>query len=165
MFMGFSRQEYWRGQPFPSPGDLPNPGSEPGSPALQADSLPSEPPGVMGQALVQLQQITTAPYTSSDESFNRSTNSPVPDISCLSHLSSSGGCVIVSHMVFCLFIRAVLLRYNFYTIKTTHCKQFIFSKIQLCRHHHSPILEHFHHPRKFSSAHLQSFLLPHPGNH
>ena len=43
--MGFSRQEYWRGLPFPSPGDLPNPGIEPGSPALQADSLASEPPG------------------------------------------------------------------------------------------------------------------------
>ena len=40
--MGFSRQEYWSGLPFPSPGDLPNPGIEPGSPALQADSLPSE---------------------------------------------------------------------------------------------------------------------------
>ena len=43
--MGFSRQEYWSGLPFPSPGDLPNLGIEPGSPALQADSLPSEPPG------------------------------------------------------------------------------------------------------------------------
>ena len=40
--MGFSRQEYWSGLPFPSPGDLPNPGIEPGSSALQADSLPSE---------------------------------------------------------------------------------------------------------------------------
>ena len=37
--MGFSRQEYWSGLPFPSPGDLPDPGIEPGSPALQADSL------------------------------------------------------------------------------------------------------------------------------
>ena len=41
----FSRQEYWRGSPCPSPGDLPNPGTEPRSPALQADSLPSEPQG------------------------------------------------------------------------------------------------------------------------
>jgi len=41
----FSRQEYWSGLSFPSPGDLPDLGSEPGSPALQADSLPSEPPG------------------------------------------------------------------------------------------------------------------------
>ena len=40
--MGFSRQEYWSGVPFPSPGDLPNLGIEPRSPALQADSLPDE---------------------------------------------------------------------------------------------------------------------------
>ena len=44
--MGFSRQEYWSGLPFPSPGDLPNPGIEPGSPVLQVDSLPSEPQSV-----------------------------------------------------------------------------------------------------------------------
>ena len=43
--MGFSRQEYWNGLPFASPGDLPDPGIEPGAPALQADALPSEPPG------------------------------------------------------------------------------------------------------------------------
>ena len=43
--MGFSRQEYWSGLPFPSPGDLPNPGIEPRSPTLQADALTSEPPG------------------------------------------------------------------------------------------------------------------------
>ena len=43
--MEFSRQEYWNGLPFPSPGDLPDPGIEPRSPTLQADSLPSEPPG------------------------------------------------------------------------------------------------------------------------
>ena len=40
--MEFSRQEYWSGFPFPSPGDLPDPGIEPGSPALSADALPSE---------------------------------------------------------------------------------------------------------------------------
>jgi len=43
--MGLSRQEYWSGLPFPSPGDLLNPGTEPGSPELQADFLLSEPPG------------------------------------------------------------------------------------------------------------------------
>ena len=43
--MGFSRQEYWSGLPFPSPGGLPDPGIEPRSPALQADALTSEPPG------------------------------------------------------------------------------------------------------------------------
>ena len=43
--MGFSRQEYWTGLPFLSPGDLPNTGIKPGSPALEADALPTEPPG------------------------------------------------------------------------------------------------------------------------
>ena len=43
--MKFSRQEYWSGLPFPSPGDLPNPGIEPRCPTLQADALPSELPG------------------------------------------------------------------------------------------------------------------------
>ena len=43
--MGFSRQEYWNGLPFPSPGNLPGPGIKPRSPTLQADSLPSELPG------------------------------------------------------------------------------------------------------------------------
>ena len=43
--MGFSRQECWSELPFPSPGDLPNPGIKPGSPALRVDALPSEPPG------------------------------------------------------------------------------------------------------------------------
>ena len=43
--MGFSKQEYWSGLPFPSPGDLPNPGIESGTPASQSDFLPTEPPG------------------------------------------------------------------------------------------------------------------------
>ena len=52
--MGFSRQEYWSEVPFPSPGDLPNPGMEswsPVSPVLQADALPSEPPGMLELSL------------------------------------------------------------------------------------------------------------------
>ena len=52
--MEFSRQEYWSGLPFPSPGDLPNPGIEPGVPALQA--LPSEPPGKMVKDLPAMQE-------------------------------------------------------------------------------------------------------------
>ena len=43
--MGFSRQDYWSGLPYPSPGDLPDPAIEPGSPTFQAHALPSEPPG------------------------------------------------------------------------------------------------------------------------
>ena len=43
--MDFARPEYWSGSPFPSPGDLPNPGLKPRSSELQADSLPAEPQG------------------------------------------------------------------------------------------------------------------------
>ena len=43
--MEFSGQKYWSGLPFPSPGDLPDPGVKPRSPTVQADSLPTEPPG------------------------------------------------------------------------------------------------------------------------
>ena len=43
--MGFSRREYWSGLPFPSPGDLPDPGIKPESPTLEADALTSKPPG------------------------------------------------------------------------------------------------------------------------
>ena len=60
--VGFSRQEHWSGLPFPSPGDLPNPGSKHRSPALQADSLPSEPPGkplIMTEADVELETHCT----------------------------------------------------------------------------------------------------------
>ena len=54
--MGFSRQEHWSGLPFPSPGDLPNPGIKPGSPGLQVDSFPSEPSGPL-RPLSGLQEI------------------------------------------------------------------------------------------------------------
>ena len=47
LFIEFSRSEYWSGLPFPFPGDLPNPGTEPRSPALEGDSLPDETPGVI----------------------------------------------------------------------------------------------------------------------
>ena len=47
--MAFSRPENWGGQPFPSPGDLPNPWIESRPPALQVDSLPAEPPGKPNQ--------------------------------------------------------------------------------------------------------------------
>ena len=51
--MGFPRQEYWSGEPYPSPGDLPDPGIEPMSAPLQADSWPSEPPGTLPYALTK----------------------------------------------------------------------------------------------------------------
>ena len=55
--MEFSRQEYWSGLPFPSPGDLPNPGIEPGSPALQADALPSEPKSLLMKVKVESEKV------------------------------------------------------------------------------------------------------------
>ena len=55
--MRFSRQGYWTGLPFPSPGDLPDPGIEPGSPALQADALPSETPGKHNTTSVQFSLV------------------------------------------------------------------------------------------------------------
>ena len=60
---GFSRQEYWSCLPFPSPGDLPDPGIKPRSPALQADSLPSEP---QGKPII----LPTIPYCSSGNNLD-----------------------------------------------------------------------------------------------
>ena len=57
--MGFSRQEYWSGLPFPPPGDLPDPGIEPGSPTLEADALTSEPPGKSNFFNYRLMNFTT----------------------------------------------------------------------------------------------------------
>ena len=59
---GFPRQEYWRGLPFPSPDDLPDPGIKPGSPALQADYWLSEPPGKPQEIIVQrLKKVLVPP--------------------------------------------------------------------------------------------------------
>ena len=55
--VGFSRQEYWNGLPFPSPGDLPNPGIEPRYPTLQADALPFEPPGKLSHQETKIPAI------------------------------------------------------------------------------------------------------------
>ena len=60
--LGFSGQEYWSQLPLPSPGDLPNPGTEPGSPALQVDSLLSEPPEKsMVPAIPKLREAINGP--------------------------------------------------------------------------------------------------------
>ena len=60
--MEFSRQAYWTGLPFPSPGDLPNLGIEPGSPTLWADALLSEPPGnsLLGEASIKNHYMGTS---------------------------------------------------------------------------------------------------------
>ena len=55
--MGFSRQEYWSGLPFPSPGDFPDPGIEPGSLTLEADALTSEPLGKINTFIMKKKKI------------------------------------------------------------------------------------------------------------
>ena len=60
--MGFFGQECWSGLPFPSPGDLPDPGIEPGSPTLQAEALPSEPPGKRSRSLSIHQPLLPKPW-------------------------------------------------------------------------------------------------------
>ena len=60
--MGFSWQEYWSGLPFPSPGYLPDPGIEPGSPAFQADTLTSEPSGKPTSSRTNTQKICPFHY-------------------------------------------------------------------------------------------------------
>ena len=62
--MKFSRQEYWSGSPFPSPGDLPDPGIEPGSPSFEANSLPSEPPGSQIAITQSIQYLSNQPRLS-----------------------------------------------------------------------------------------------------
>ena len=57
--MGFSRQEHWSGLPFPSPGDLPDPGIKPGFPSLQADSILSEPQGKLSLLAVLKRRPST----------------------------------------------------------------------------------------------------------
>ena len=75
--MGFSRQEYWSGLPFPSPEDLPDPGIEPRSPALRADTLPSEPPGnTMKGVHVQMQE--TSQLTLKTCSLRTRDEEPIP---------------------------------------------------------------------------------------
>ena len=60
--MGFSRQEYWSGLPFPSPRDLPDPSIKLGSPALQADSLPSEPLEKSNSRVIQFTYLQVQLY-------------------------------------------------------------------------------------------------------
>ena len=69
--MGFSRQEYWSGLPFPSPGDLPDPGIKPRSPTLQADASPSEPPGQPKVKLLSRVRLFATPWALQSMEFSR----------------------------------------------------------------------------------------------
>ena len=66
--MGFPRQECWSGLPFPSPGDIPDPGIKPGSASLQADALTSEPPMSKKKKRMEVSTIGRCAWTSSKDS-------------------------------------------------------------------------------------------------
>ena len=72
--MGFSRQEYWSGLPFPSPGDLSDPGIEPGSPTSEADALTSEPPGKILFLCMVLESVLVSFFYKWLTSFPRFSN-------------------------------------------------------------------------------------------
>ena len=90
--MEFSRQEYWSRLPLPSPRDLPNPGIEPWSPALQADSLPSEPPGK--SSIIQIKTLLCPPTEACPFSpclFTSAQVRPTPSSCPSSALSTASG--------------------------------------------------------------------------
>ena len=70
--------EYWSGLPFPSPGDLPDPGIEPGPPALEADALTSEPPGNINIGLSDQQDLVTNWLWSTTEKVTSESDSRAP---------------------------------------------------------------------------------------
>ena len=113
--MGFSRQEYWSGSPFPTPGDLPNPGIKPRTPTLQADSLPSEPPGKPSPLLMQEQnEEVSASFCSSLPAGN----------TCKLKSCTSSWCSDLSGRFY--FLRQILKEVNtlqllFYYVRTRSC--------------------------------------------
>ena len=99
--MEFSRQEYWSGLPFPSPGDLPDPGIEPGSPALQADALP---PSHQGSPVVKnppakagnISDVGSIPGSASSPGGGH--GNPLQQ-SCLENHTDRGACQSTLHRV------------------------------------------------------------------
>ena len=84
LFMGSSRQEYWSGWPFPSPGNLPDSGTEPRSPILQAYSLPSKPPGkpmwTKDHVTLCKEKVTRSVKANFQSSFNPKNTHGVPEV-------------------------------------------------------------------------------------
>ena len=96
--MGFPRQEYWSGLPFPSPGDLPDPGIEPRSPALQADSLPSELPRKPNTCGLPCELLPRAPRVSEGDLSD--TVSTQVRATLVSHLTDFCICVVDDRLWF-----------------------------------------------------------------
>ena len=123
---GFSRKEYWSELPFPSPGDLPNPGTEPRSPALQVDSLPAEPSG---------KPTNASPFS-------------IIHIDTLYQLEEvSFSCSSTKSLMF------LCMNWGFFVV-STHTTRLttgdVYTFTAPCSHHHYLSPEHFHHPKKKS---------------
>ena len=100
--MGFPRQECWSGLPFPFPGDLPNPGIKPRSPALQADSLPAEPQGKPDLVFPSLENFSTV-VIHTVKGFgvvNKAEVDVFPELSCFFNDSTDVGNLISGSSVF-----------------------------------------------------------------
>ena len=104
--MGFFRQEYWNGLPFPSLGDLPDPGIEPGSPVFQADALTSEPPGkpydwlvcwssVQFSSVLSRVRLFATPWNAA---LQASCPSPLPELA-QTHIHWVGDAIQPSHLL------------------------------------------------------------------
>ena len=93
--MEFSRPKYWSGKPFPSPGDLPNPGIEPRSPTFQVDSLPAQPPGKSLVAAKYIQQIWKTQQW--PQGWKRSVFIPIPKQGNASECSNYCTIAFISH--------------------------------------------------------------------
>ena len=98
--MRFSRQENWSGLPFPSPGDLPDPGIEPRSPALSADALPSEPPGESLWRTEVTQSACSYPPRYEHRWTERSLHLPLP-ASCIWRMLAIMTFILVNELCQC----------------------------------------------------------------
>ena len=113
--MGFSRQEYWSGLPFPSPGDLPSPGIKPRYPALEADALTSEPPGKPYQIVIRLsERLSWTTLSKIDFYPNPITLCPLTIFSCcVSFFFFFFGNLFILHFNSLTTVLWVILEYKF----------------------------------------------------
>ena len=132
--MEFSRQEYWSGLLFPSPGDLPNPGIKPRFPALQADSLLSEPPGKLHQFSSVAQSCPTLCDPMNCSTPGLSVHHQLPE---LTQTMSNESVMPSSHLFFSEFIRFakfsanLLMRLSFSFLYKSFISRYITTSLQL----------------------------------
>ena len=125
--MGFSRQEYWNGLPFPSPGDLPNPGIKPWSPALQVDSWPSEPVGKPKYVYSFNQIWKSFGHYFLKHFLSSSLFSPLETLT-----TWMVGCLMLSHTHWCSFRFSQFLYFFCLILYSAWCYIFRFTNLFFC---------------------------------